>query len=83
MAFFIAAVAVGITERSREFPKSKLAMMSTFDTLQMLLSMLAQPHVSGKMQVRSLYSENSEAIVRCHVKPSHHAKHPRQHNSAQ
>ena len=56
MAFFIAAVAVGITERSREFPKSKLAMMSTFDTLQMLLSMLALPHVSGKMQVRSLYS---------------------------
>jgi len=53
-AFFAAAYIIagsrGIDKTTLAFPKKKYAIMAVFDTVQMTLTMLAQPHVPGKIQ---------------------------------
>jgi len=52
--FFASAYALaghsGIDKETANFPKKKYAYMAVFDTLQMFLTMLAQPHVPGQVQ---------------------------------
>ena len=53
-AFFGAAYVLagrrGLDAQTLRFPKRQYAAMAVFDTMQMMLTMLAQPHVPGKVK---------------------------------